>query len=409
MHAFIISDVLPDIKYTGGQVLFKILENLPEFEFSIVWINQWNLPYSDSLPRNSKVTSAYDFEPSNFTKLLQRSIDRLGSIKIFRPVSIIFRGCVYYSRLLAISLKLCALIRLKNPDLVWMVLQGDKLAIIYKIIIFLNRDKIYLLHQWDPISWWLSSKKRPTWFIGLISSLVGGLEKKASLNIVPSKAWAHKLVRENKMAYAIDNFFEDASFIYPYTNYHNPGVLNVVFIGQRYADNELIDIGGVLRSFEVSCKCKVLVHYFGSSPLTDLAGVEVVSHGYLDPNQLVQEISIFDLALLPYPTDPQNKETVALSFPSKCRQYLISGLPILSLAPIESGVHQFLDQNLSHNAYFNIYQNSNPDNFIADITNLSFQNRQRLHSEIKDVARRNFSESTEMRPLQTMLNELLQL
>ena len=411
MHAFIISDVLPDIRFTGGQVLFKMLNNLPDIDFSIVWINQWQLDYpkANEFPKNSKVISSFDFEPTEFTKKVQRSIDRLSSIKILLPIGLAFRGLMYYIRLLGISLKIIILIRLRRPDFIWLVLQGDKLAIIFSIIRFFNKDKVILLHQWDPITWWLKGSNRPQWFIGLMGSVVASLEKKAQLNIVPSKAWANKLILEKKNAHPVDNFFEDASFSYPYINYHRPKILNAVFIGQLYANDELTTICRDLLAFGERYKIEVILHYFGPNKVTELANIKVISHGFINPRQLTEEICIYDLALLPYPVAPDYAETAKLSFPSKCRQYLQSGLPILALAPIESGVHEFLVQSMPHQAYFNVQSDpqSNPNEFLDSIATLSYEEKKQLHLNVRHVGAKYFSASAEMLPFEKKLNELV--
>ena len=411
MHAFILSDIPPSPKYTGGQVLFKILDNLPDIDFSFLWINQWNLKISsgDHLPKNSKIIADYLFEPEEFTKRIQRFLDRLGSTKILRPLSLVFRGLVYYVRLLAISLKIIILIRLRKPDLIWLVLQGDKLAIIYRIICFFNKDKVILLHQWDPISWWLKATNRPQWFIGLTNKVVDSLEKNAHLNIVPSKNWANKLTSQNKNVHALDNFFDDTSFEYPYLNFHRPGVLNAIFIGQLYANDELTKVCQALLDFEKRFKVEVIVHYYGLNPATELAGIKVVSYGFLPHQQLTEEISIYDLALLPYPMESGYAETALLSFPSKCRQYLLSGLPILALAPIQSGIHDFLSQNMPPHSYCNMQSDSHldPNIFLDFIANLGFEDKKHLHLKVRGVGKKYFSASAEMLPFQIKLSELV--
>jgi len=226
---------------------------------------------------------------------------------------------------------------------------------------------------------------------------------------VPSKAWANKLIAKNRNAHPLDNFFDDASFTYPYLNYHRPRELNAVFIGQLYANDELTKICQALLDFEERFKVKVIVHYYGLNPATELAGIKVVSYGFLSHQRLTEEISIYDLALLPYPTESGYAETALLSFPSKCRQYLQSGLPILALAPIQSGVHEFLEQNMSTQSYCNMQSDAHlsSNEFLSSIVNLGFEDKKQLHLNVRKVGEKYFSASAEMLPFQKKLNELV--
>ena len=406
MHAFIISDVPPDKAYTGGQVLYKMIENMSNIQFSILWLNQSNLPSNEKLPKNSRIIANFDFHPNNLTKILQRTIDKIGAFKVLRPFSILIRGFVYYARLIRYVLKISVLIRLQKPNFIWMVLQGDKLATIYWLVCILNKSQLLILHQWDPISWWLNSRNRPNWYIRYSNGLVKMLETRVNLNIVPSLAWSDKLTSEKKEAICIDNFLQDNQFWEPYLNYSLPGKCNVVFIGQLYANDELELICSALKQFQDKNNIEMLLHYYGDYLLTETFGLKVIFHGFIDPEDLTNEIKIYDLALLPYPSEVKLEETARLSFPSKCRQYLFAGLPILAYAPPYSGVHQFLEHNFNSKYYFNIAINTNLDKFLDNLIKLNPEDKKELHMSGIKISLKYFSLMAEMIPFKNYIEKI---
>ena len=408
MNVIIITDVPPENRYTAGTVLYKLISQLGNDFFNLVWINQSSLPPPQDLPDNCCLLSQHSFYTSNFLRLMQRTWDWLGSNFITKPISYFFRALTQFVLLVPIAVKIIIQVKMRKPEIVWIVLQGDKLALIYSIVTFFcKRSTVFIMHQWDPVSWWLYANNRPDWYIGLMKYLVNNLESRADLNVVPSQPWAKKLQLEGKHATNIDNFFLDNQFEYTYLRYVYPKCLGAVFIGQLYANNELKSIIQILERFQNISEIDITLHYFGGASEVNFGNIRTIHHGNLNPIDLTKEISIYDFALLPYPTAIKLRETAELSFPSKSRQYLLAGLPILSYAPQYSSAHTFLHHSLDKESYFNASLDGDPLEFLMHLAQLSFSDRKKINTKIVNLARSKFSISAEFQPFEKLIHNLI--
>jgi hypothetical protein len=385
-----------------------MISNLNEINFNLIWLNQFNLPPFEDLPTNCKMLTQYKFESSKSINFMQRAWDKIGIIAILRPIIYVLRGIVLCINLSPKIIKIILLIKLRKPDSVWMVAQGDKLIIIYFFISLLfKKSTVLVLHQWDPISWWLNARGYPQWYFKFIQKILDKIEFDVALNIVPSESWQRKLKLENKKALHVDNFFLDSQFDFRYIHYSYSNNLSVVFIGQLYAGKELEKICELLEKYQEYSGAIVTLHYFGGASQDKIGNIPIISHGFFDADDLTREISIYDVALLPYPMSEGLKETAELSFPSKCRQYMLAGLPIFAYAPLYSGVHIFLNTFLDKESYFNGATLENSFLFLDELMGRNFEERKRLHLISRDIARVHFSESAEMNPFQMKLKKLI--
>jgi hypothetical protein len=390
LNISIISDVLPDDDFTGGQVLRKIINKLNHNIFYFSWLNQSDLLLCENLPLNCHLIFRKNFEKYKFL-IYSSSPKKLPPF--FKKFILIFKLLFFGFSLIKISFKLRSIN--KKNDLYWLVVQGQNLILIYFMLIIFNK-KPFILQQWDPLSWWMNHRNYPKWFYFINKKLLSFLEKKAFLNIVPSDTWKAELCNENKKAVRLDNFIDipgNAKLI----QLKQPGVMNVVFIGQTYSIDELKKIVDTLANILNYKGVKLVLHYYGSDlSIQEKINCEVINHGYHSHKNLHLNISKYEIALLPYPTF-SNDETARLSFPSKARIYIAAGLPILGFLPVFSGCHNFLKKNYKWQ-YLNIFTNNSTSTstFVNKFLNLSYENKKLNYLKSMKIVNKFFSSKAEI-------------
>jgi hypothetical protein len=404
LNIALLSDVPPDSRYTAGQVLRKTLENTDFIAVDFYWLNQSLLHSDEALPGNVSLVRHVNYSYGTLKRKL-----RIGLEKAFgwipKARSLIIVGFAVLQPCL-LGLKLGLRLRYSHNKALWLVLQGERLAITYWIASRLS-GKPYVLQQWDPVSWWLNHRGFPSWLSSRIAALVKDLEKRAQLNLVPSDAWKAALAEQGHSVHRIDNFFLDNE---PRrglaTRVMAPNQVNAVFLGQLYSNQELAEILRVLERYCRDRNHDLIVHYFGSS-IGDFAikGVQIVNHGHIDRDSLMNRIAKWDFAILPYPTNPLFDDASRLSFPSKARVYIAAGLPIVSCSNLDSSPHSFLSQNYRA-SYFNIREPGNLGDFVEscrDSTIEAYEARVVLGA---DVIKRFFSAQVELQPFHNYLRGL---
>lgn len=405
MNIALISDVPPDANYTAGQVLFKIIENTNFATFKFIWLNQSSLPDTNSFPSNCNLQSNISLQSGAAMRALRRTAFQLCA----RVPKL--RGGVnsFFAVLPAIivGIKLGVLLRMSRVDLIWLTLQGEKLAVAYTLIAAISGKKV-ILHQWDPISWWMENRKHPKQIISIAEGIVDRLEKRAVINLVPSETWQKMLTHQNKAALRIDNFFSEGDLpegAIP-IRVGSPSEVNAVFVGQFYSNMELMQLLRVLQNEAKRLGKTVILHYFGSGHVDTLVnGIKVVSYGHISRNDLIKRIAKWDVALLPYPTEARFSDTSRLSFPSKSRVYLAAGLPILSYCNEDSSPKLFFATHYAQ--YFNnAKEGLGLPEFLLKITDASIGAWATRFSASRQLIEKTFSEDAELKPLHNFLETL---
>ena len=94
-----------------------------------------------------------------------------------------------------------------REDYVWMVLQGEKLLLIYMLISLFESRRI-ILHQWDPLSWWMGHRNHRPEVIRVMNRGLVWLQRRVWLNS-PSHAWEAKLRTAGNKAVRVCHFFPE--------------------------------------------------------------------------------------------------------------------------------------------------------------------------------------------------------
>ena len=304
-----------------------------------------------------------------------------------------------------IGIRLGRRLNSKDYDIVWLVLQGELLAITYFALTLVVNKKI-ILHQWDPIGWWAHNNGYGTMVANGLERLVHVLEKKAYVNLVPSYAWSDELTSRGCSSIRIDNFFKaDESEKKPIIKPANTGKLNVVFIGNPYAHAELLQLIKQTRDAAIFLEKHLVLHYFGCFSLNcQIDGISIIQYPHMDRDDLIERIRTFDLALLPYPTEPKYSQASQYSFPSKSKIYLAASLPILSLCALNSSPHSFYKKHYE-SYYFNILETGDLKNFLGRAMSSSHEDIRERLSLADSLITKHFSKQAEFGPLHSMIRK----
>ena len=400
----IVSDVPPDPSYTGGQVLHRIISSIPDTRFEFFWVNHAGLPGHMVVPENCMIVRIFSFQLRGIWLLISRLTKRLGKRSaLLRRSGLMVRMLMSMVKTALIGVRLGRNLRHSPSRVVWFVVQGEKTVLCYTVAAWVAGKKI-IIHQWDPLSWWMTHRGHPRQLHRSMRWLLDRLERRAVLNLVPSDAWKARLSGEGKLCVRIDNFFDD-----PADDQRNlvflsdPKSLHAVFIGQFYANAELESLLNLLARALLTNGKSLVVHFFGyGSPSQVNPGYQLVAHGALPRDELVTRIAKWDLALLPYPMEERFIETSTLSFPSKSRVYLAAGLPIMSWAREGASPDMFYRAHYGPH-YHNGASAGGAEAFIRSVVEASPEFRRERHATAQRILGEQFSYSSELVPFRDFL------
>lgn len=400
----IISDVPPDVSYTAGQVLHRIISSIPDVNFEFFWVNHSGLPGEFSIPNNCSIARVFNFQLHGIWLKIARFTIKLAARSILlHRLGLMVRVSMWMLKTVLIGLRLGYSLRKSPSSLIWCVVQGEKTVLCYVVAALVCGKKL-VVHQWDPLSWWMTHRGHPKVFHRMMRALLERLERSAVLNVVPSDAWKARMKDEGKESIRLDNFFDDPTS--PNKNLvlvSEPDTIHAVFVGQFYSNTELESLINLLVLKLQKIKKSLVVHYFGyGNPAQTIAGYKIIWHGALPRDQLVERISKWDLALLPYPTEDRFDETSSLSFPSKSRVYLAAGLPIISWSKAGASPDVFYSEHYGCH-YKNAFNDSSIEDFIQSVIDASPEERRLRHTTAQKILFEQFSYSSELIPFKEFL------
>jgi hypothetical protein len=399
----LITDVLPDDAFTAGQVLNRILTALRAKTADVLWINQSRLPRAPDT-KVFRVQKEYRFAlPEWLGSPLDRLVSAMGRHSL--PTLALQTFITF-----CLSLRIAASVvrrrrryrRGEDNDVLWLVLQGEKLLFVYWLVSFFEKRAI--LQQWDPLSWWMGNRGHRVEVIRFMTRLLKQLEGRAWLNLVPSIPWAEMLASDGRRVLRVDNFFA-AGDAPPATliRIRTPGAINLAFMGQLYANAELKLCLSLLAESARNLQRRLTIHYFGAGDWRPPKDIEVVGYGYRPRGEAIAMMSKWDVALLPYPVDTKFEETARLSFPSKARAYLAAGLPILAYAPPGSSVERFFRECYTP-YFFNAATDRDLADFLARFIEEPLDRRRVRNAQATALIAKWFSEEAEFAPLAKLLH-----
>lgn len=113
------------------------------------------------------------------------------------------------------------------------------------------------------------------------------------------------------------------------------GIIRVAFAGEDYAKREIeVFLEGLAAAEGRILGKAVEFHYFGKTTISQKI-FDFVNRGRISRGKLIETLSEFDFAFLPYPKAPDMSIISETSFPSKLASYVAAGLPVIYFGPVE--------------------------------------------------------------------------
>ena len=320
----LISDMAPTSEYTAGIVLEQLINQLDGSRVDLSILFDRNI-VNYRVSRSSTIGNVTWFvKPNENWKRVPASIATLGE---------------YFANAEADQIieKLMAAISRNRPSHLIFVIQGQTMI---RIAQELSKIGIpYTLIHWDPWTWWSREKRIPSHISSQLE--IAYLKLSASgYNLLPSPQFGQDLdLNESQIKVlfpAID--------VVKIRNLIEKPVIQLVFIGQAYAINQILSVIAALDQLGWKVDGRVIeLHTFGLKPLP-LVRPGIHFHGWINYLTIPDRIKEFDVALLPYPTTEEIPDAYRLSFPSKLVQYIASLIPILYVGPDQSSVATLVDE-----------------------------------------------------------------
>lgn len=240
-----------------------------------------------------------------------------------------------------------ALLERLNPDLILTAPQCPVLVEILRNLTF--RSAPIVGFMWDHPAWWAEAHGlgesaaedfSQAWFSVMNSMSALCLPSEGARALFPASSSAPTVVL-HPWTPAANLAVSQARELIEHRN-----ELHIAFTGQTYAIEEFLEFVERLRfSGWRHGDRHIHLHLYGRAFPQFEVDDRVFTYNWLSADELVNEISNYDLAFLPYFREGNRDEVSATSFPSKLAVYTSAGLPILYLGNPKSHVAQFIESN----------------------------------------------------------------
>lgn len=347
LHILLLSDIPPCTNYTAGLVEKVLCEFLLEEGHQVSFVGI----ISDDLQPKIPVAVKQKMELFLFYRKPKESY---GRRKIFGTLqSRLVNG--YHSRYsiprLARVISRDILNASAGIDMIWAGIQGQTMIEIVPLVAnYLHLP--YVTEVWDPPEWWFrdnefdvhSFAKGMSSFRILMSGcrccLAASFEMAAEYN----RQYGCKCVPVMPSLPAVD--------ILPIHG-RNKKVFNIVFCGQIYAANEMVNfiksldaLGWHYNGMTIKL-CIFSAGIWGSHGEFIKKHVNVKYYSWIDQQELLLKLTKMDLCYCPYRFSKEFEIIARLSFPAKLTSYLRSGVPVFIHAPAYASISKFLEDGIS--------------------------------------------------------------
>ena len=221
-----------------------------------------------------------------------------------------------------------------SSDLIVVVIQGQTSIRIANQLIQ-NGYKVVTVH-WDPWDWWKREK-----------NVLSTFDKEVhALNASIMNSGAHLLPSENFKS-ALQLGVSQGVVLYPHIGLAEKvssqnSKIRFVFIGQLYSKDEISEFLEFLNEMDWKLNgIEVELHLYGNSKVR--SSTHIIQHGWVQYEKIVQLISEYDVAFLPYPRSKLFEQVAKQSFPSKLATYVAANLPIIYLGPNYSSFEDLIE------------------------------------------------------------------
>jgi hypothetical protein len=325
----VITDDIPTSQTTSGLVLQAVLEKLAQshdFEFYIL----------GNKKRDDLRTSGA-FKSSKF-HFLEAPISYWGLGFLTKPYSRFIRK--FFNEDIE---SLIEWINQENsrdlPDHQIFVLQSATSILLCEH--FKKTTATYSTITWDPWTWWSRNHEVPYDLDNYIQRALDEIYSNG-FHLVPNQVWAQTFNEHSSQFYPVYVPFKQA-LAKDLVEEDQLDTFNFCFSGSAYAFFELEMFVKFMESRNwLLFEKKVYLHFFG--PFCPFESRNVIYHGNILVDELIDALSKYDIAILPYPSGDANKDVSQLSFPSKYLSYLAAGLPTIFIGNTDATVCNFVNQ-----------------------------------------------------------------
>ena len=325
----VITDTIPMNQTTSGVVLQAILEKLAsshDFEFYIL----------ENKKRDILMMSEA-FKSSKF-HFLEAPISHWGLGFLSRVYSGFIRK--FFDEDIE---SLIRWIKRENsrdlPDHQIFVLQSSTSILLCEH--FKKTTPTYSTITWDSWSWWSRNHKVPYDLDVYIQEVLDEIYADG-FHLVPNQMWAQVFKKSSSQFYPVYVPFNQAVG-QDIVKKDQLDSFNFCFSGKAYALFELEIFVKFMESKKwMLFEKKVYLHFFG--PACPFKSENIIYHGNIPQDELIESLSRYDIAILPYPSGEANKDVSQLSFPSKYLSYLAAGLPTVFIGDTSATVCSFVNQ-----------------------------------------------------------------
>lgn len=339
MNILLVTDVPPCINYTAGIVQKQLCKFLFEGGNTVTCVSIVDPLLNPIEPQNIK-NKYINYYRYNKPKEGYGRSSALNSL-IFNS----FHRVISIPNLIKNIIKDLSEKKNIKIDLIWGVIQGQTMIELVRPLA--KKLKVpYVVEVWDPPEWWLDENKFDKYSYNIVMRDFGRLIKDAKCCLAASYNMVKEYeIKYNAKAIAVIPSLNEKEI---YTKQQRePEKFKIGFSGQIYAKNEFIQFCKALEKMNWKHNNKKIELHVFSDYIDSLhiKSKNLINHGWVNQDKLLEELSLMDLCYCPYRFDNDFKIIARLSFPSKLTTYLKTKVPSFIHAPEYASISNFIEDS----------------------------------------------------------------
>ena len=338
MKVLLLSDLPPCVNHTGGLFLDRLCSYLIESGCEVFGYIVKNDEVYTELPEDKKELMDFRFD--------RKPKENMGRIKN-QMASFLYDNYVNFFEIPRIKSRIKQYITEKKPDIIWGVIQGQTMTKLVRPIAKECKLK-YIIQFYDSISWWFQANCIDGFTQRRVMKEYGRMLKESYCFIGASDEMAKDYSKKygcNKSVGIVMPF--DKGNSYSQKKDRDDDIFVIAISGQLYARSTIASLMDALTQMDWQCNGKqIIFRIYGPEVIfCGLKNVRIEYRGWIDQEQLLNELNEADLLYCPYRFDEDFREVASYSFPGKLSTYMKTGVPILVHAPDYSTIARFIRCN----------------------------------------------------------------
>jgi hypothetical protein len=321
------------LNYTGGLVLDTLVRHLPQDTLSIATV-------LNPAIRDAVVTPDLKVPTTVFAKPRENGALFLRAM-FPRATSFLFESYAHWVVVPRLAKKISRLCKEQGITDIWCVLQGQTMARLANQIAARTGLPLYT-QVWDSVGWWLRANRVDGFWSRRIHAQYDNAIRRSSGFAAASLPMAAEYAKTYGVrAVPVMHSLPATWAVTDKTKRERkPGCVRIALSGQIYARTEFDALISSLENIDWKIDGRnVEVHVFGRHfEISASKPSHIVFRGWCSQEDLIRELSGFDILYCPYWFDPAFEEEAKSSFPSKVTTYFTSARPVLFHGPKYSSV-----------------------------------------------------------------------